>query len=55
MDSLYVREETGDLMIDIIQIVLIPLLTNEESNLISTSANKIVNFGLILMEMLTNQ
>ena len=55
LDDLYVSEETGDLIIDTTQVILAPLFKNDDRNFACCEENKIVNFGLILMQMLTNQ
>ena len=47
MNDLYVSEDTGDLQIDIMNLILIPMLKDEK--FVYTEQNLVVNFGLILM------
>ena len=55
LQDLYVGEESGDLKIDLIQVLLMPLLQSDEHRYLRTEDDAITNFGLILIEMLTNK
>jgi len=54
MDDIYVGEETGDLKIDIHKTIIMPLL-NEATAICCKEQDDIINFGLFVSEMYTNE
>ena len=54
MNHLYVGEETGDLKIDLNQVLLSPFDPKQDLKLIYSEEKQIVNFGLIVLQMVTN-